>query len=82
MCGTSFLPELKLVPGGCVLYGLRYSTSTLGSLAIIFFGVCLYAAEGEVGGSYYGIGLTTMGAALAATKGGGCSTVSASSIQH
>lgn len=47
----------------------RYSTKTLATLVLIFFGVCLYAGEGDVGGSNYGIALTLLGAFLAAAKG-------------
>eukprot|EP00035_Acanthoeca_spectabilis_P020167 m.431443 g.431443 ORF g.431443 m.431443 type:complete len:331 (+) comp17306_c0_seq1:52-1044(+) len=49
--------------------GKTYSTKTLATLILIFFGVCLYAGEGDVGGSNYGIALTLVGAFLAAAKG-------------
>jgi len=51
------------------LLGNTYTKRRLFSLVVIFFGVCMYAAEGEVGGSYYGVAMTTLGAFLAATKG-------------
>ena len=61
---------------------IRYTPSILSTLAVIFAGVCLYAAEGEVGGTYYGVMLTTMGAFLAATKGQSSIIMSTGSSCH
>jgi len=51
------------------LLGKRYGTNILASLCIIFVGVIVYAAKGEVNYSYLGLGLTLVGTLLAALKG-------------
>eukprot|EP00039_Didymoeca_costata_P020069 m.339949 g.339949 ORF g.339949 m.339949 type:complete len:331 (-) comp19045_c0_seq1:70-1062(-) len=51
------------------LLGKTYNTKILGSLVVIFLGVVVYAAKGEVNYSVYGLVFTFMGAVLAALKG-------------